>query len=142
MASRQEQIQRTRNLYASNSFQTRSSVDRAREARELVLDRPHTLGFGRFNELPRREDGDYPYASQATTFARGGIQPGQGIQGTYIRDCNGGAWFKDKRDKPWSVPLQKTRSLPLLKNEIHTMSQVPMSVLSLTLRRHPPVGTS
>merc|ERR1719247_3491713 len=92
---RQDSIARSRELFASNSWQTRSVPVRASETRGKTLDSLQTLRMGRFNERPERHEPDYPMVSQATNIARGGLQGGgiQKLKGTYLRDPQGGAWF-------------------------------------------------
>merc|ERR1719174_3678645 len=115
--SRSDSMSSSRELYSTNAWKTRRAPERSIHAREGVLDQPKSFYMGRWNEKPVITDADYPYVSQASNFARGGIELGQGLKGKYVRDPTGGAWFKDKRDKPWSVPLQPVRSCPLLKLE-------------------------
>eukprot|EP00929_Paragymnodinium_shiwhaense_P003396 TRINITY_DN10388_c0_g1_i1.p2 TRINITY_DN10388_c0_g1~~TRINITY_DN10388_c0_g1_i1.p2 ORF type:complete len:104 (+),score=15.06 TRINITY_DN10388_c0_g1_i1:240-551(+) len=99
---------------------------------ELFSSHKHTLNFGKFVGHPRDGDVDWHQSSHATSFARGGIRPGQGLNGTYVRDPHSGVWFKDGSiQNPLFLP-ERSRSTTALCNRSEL---VPMNHLSLTLRR-------
>merc|ERR1719183_1129544 len=102
-----------RDTFASNSYATRSAFERVDTVKHRTLDSPHTLNFGKHASLPRWGEPDYQMISSATTFARGGIQPGQGLKGTYVRDPHTGVWHKGQGiNNPLFLP-RRSASQPL-----------------------------
>jgi len=81
----------SRELHSSNSFATRSAAQKSQEVATLFLDKDHSSSFSQ-RVHPSRRESEWSYA---TTFARGGIEPGQGLKGKYIRDPNSGVWYPD-----------------------------------------------
>mmetsp|Transcript_87937 Transcript_87937/g.169247 ORF Transcript_87937/g.169247 Transcript_87937/m.169247 type:complete len:127 (-) Transcript_87937:68-448(-) len=49
-----------------------------------------------YNMPKRRREPEWSYA---TSFARGGIEPGQGLKGRYTRDPHTGVWHKVRDDR-------------------------------------------
>lgn len=82
---------RTRQLYERNAWKSRSSAQKSFEAGHLYLSSQETRRT-RYEGLP--SDEEYRHHSHATSFARGGIRPGLGLQGAYDRDPLSGAWHR------------------------------------------------
>mmetsp|Transcript_68829 Transcript_68829/g.149817 ORF Transcript_68829/g.149817 Transcript_68829/m.149817 type:complete len:130 (+) Transcript_68829:42-431(+) len=121
---------RLRELHATNAFRSRSAVQRSRDAALLTLDRDHSLNFGRFVRQADHTEADFQMTSTATTFARGGIRPGQGIRGSFIRDIHTGVWHRRGLSNPLFLP-ESQRSSPSLG---FNMEMVPLNHLSVTLK--------
>lgn len=46
------------------------------------------------------------FKTHATSFAKYGVYPGQGLKGMYMRDPHTGMWVKDTPDRLWNVEKQ------------------------------------
>eukprot|EP00927_Polykrikos_kofoidii_P031648 TRINITY_DN27187_c0_g1_i1.p1 TRINITY_DN27187_c0_g1~~TRINITY_DN27187_c0_g1_i1.p1 ORF type:complete len:129 (+),score=16.86 TRINITY_DN27187_c0_g1_i1:90-476(+) len=127
MASRKE-------LFATNSWKTRSASEHVHLVQHLTLDSQYSRNFGKMSGNPKETDLDWHMGSSATTFARGGIKPGLGLKGTYVRDPHTGVWFKDgKIGNPLFQP-QRSRSCSVLCNR---QEMVPMNHVNVALKRQP-----
>ncbi|CAE7687650.1 unnamed protein product [Symbiodinium sp. CCMP2592] len=100
---------RTMELYERNSWLTRSTSDTSVTMR---LDGPHPLRMARMASThfqQGRATEETPdqrwFKTTATSFAKYGIYPGQGLKGMYMRDPHTGVWFKVRCSKG-SLPTQ------------------------------------
>merc|ERR1712241_1015753 len=90
-----DSFSRSRDLHPTNYLATKSALDKTAAIKDLTLDntRPNTIGHSAVPRWQRESDW-----SHATTFGRGGIQPGQGIKDWYVRDPHTGVWHKDRHN--------------------------------------------
>lgn len=102
---------RTMELYERNSWLTRSTSDTSVTMR---LDGPHPLRMARMASThfqQGRATEETPdqrwFKTSATSFAKYGIYPGQGLKGMYMRDPHTGVWFKDTPERLWHKELEK-----------------------------------
>lgn len=102
---------RTMELYERNSWLTRSTSDTSVTMR---LDGPHPLRMARMASThfqQGRATEETPdqrwFKTTATSFAKYGIYPGQGLKGMYMRDPHTGVWFKDTPERLWHKELEK-----------------------------------
>mmetsp|Transcript_33977 Transcript_33977/g.78946 ORF Transcript_33977/g.78946 Transcript_33977/m.78946 type:complete len:165 (-) Transcript_33977:199-693(-) len=147
---------RTRELYERNSWATRSAPEKTFGVKNLLMEeRDFQTGYP-YNTAKRGREPEWSYA---TTFARGGIEPGHGLKGKYSRDPHTGVWHKVVSAKPWfretgapgpassagsqagswtmlRAPTEQTPSPALLTRE-KVMVMVPMNNVSVTIKRQP-----
>ncbi|CAE8675447.1 unnamed protein product [Polarella glacialis] len=74
------------------------------------------------------------FKSHATTFAKYGIYPGQGIQGLYMRDRNTGVWYKDNPDRLWHKEMQAPKQSPVCQSN---MNWVSVNHANMTIKHQP-----
>merc|ERR1719356_2456621 len=122
-----------RELFTSNSWKTRSAADHVQAVRHLTLDSRHTFNFNFRQAEPQNDLLDWHMGSSATTFAKGGIKPGHGLKGTYVRDPHSGVWHKQGITNPLFLKQSRSLSTPT----IPVADQVPMNHMSMCIKRQP-----
>ncbi|CAJ1409334.1 unnamed protein product [Effrenium voratum] len=128
---------RTAELHERNSWLTRSNSDHTRAVNTMRLDGPHPLRMARmasthFNEGRKTEltPDQRWFKTTATSFAKYGVYPGQGLQGMYMRDPHSGVWYKDDTPerlwhkekeipRPSSVAKTSKDCVPLFALHVH-----------------------
>lgn len=104
---------RTAELFERNNWLTRSNSDHTKAVTTMRLDGAHPLRMARmasthFVEGRRTETTPDQrwFKTHATSFAKYGVYPGQGLKGMYMRDPHTGMWVKDTPDRLWNVEKQ------------------------------------
>eukprot|EP00931_Biecheleriopsis_adriatica_P062144 TRINITY_DN3741_c0_g1_i1.p1 TRINITY_DN3741_c0_g1~~TRINITY_DN3741_c0_g1_i1.p1 ORF type:complete len:127 (+),score=23.84 TRINITY_DN3741_c0_g1_i1:233-613(+) len=75
------------------------------------------------------------FRSSATSFAKYGVYPGQGVKGMYMRDPHTGVWFKDTPERLWNKEKEVPVPSCVAKS---SMDGCCMNHLSMVIQKMPP----
>mmetsp|Transcript_84320 Transcript_84320/g.149033 ORF Transcript_84320/g.149033 Transcript_84320/m.149033 type:complete len:151 (+) Transcript_84320:98-550(+) len=128
-------------LYGRNSWMARSNPERTFAVNSQRLEGDHPNRMMRMTS-PHFQAGAQTaltpdhrwFKSHATTFAKYGVYPGQGVKGMYMRDPHTGVWFKDTPKRLWHQENFVPHPSSVSKG---SKDYVGMNSMSITLKRQP-----
>ncbi|CAE7401200.1 unnamed protein product [Symbiodinium natans] len=107
----------------------------------MRLDGPHPLRMARMasTHFQQGKSTDQTpdqrwFKTSATSFAKYGIYPGQGLKGMYLRDPHTGVWFKDTPERLWNKEVEQPRPSSVPKSN---QDFVPLYALHVHLHGKP-----
>eukprot|EP00441_Pelagodinium_beii_P034891 CAMPEP_0197644368 /NCGR_PEP_ID=MMETSP1338-20131121/17367_1 /TAXON_ID=43686 ORGANISM="Pelagodinium beii, Strain RCC1491" /NCGR_SAMPLE_ID=MMETSP1338 /ASSEMBLY_ACC=CAM_ASM_000754 /LENGTH=150 /DNA_ID=CAMNT_0043217757 /DNA_START=67 /DNA_END=519 /DNA_ORIENTATION=+ len=133
---------RKQEMYSRNSWGARSNPEKTFAVNSMRLEGDHPVKTARMASTHTDGEGmitemtPHPrwFKSHATTFAKYGVHPGQGIKGQYMRDPHTGVWFKDTPQRLWNRELEVPEPSSVNKS---SKDYVSMNSVSMTIKRMP-----